>query len=357
MSNSGALTVARMAVRPYRRQYSRAERFAGHALAGAALASGVRRVYDTAKAIKSAVSGLGNGAKPPGTKVYKTKKVKAKRKPKTKGQKLAKQVRHLQKQVNANTSILKYKARSFGTVKAAANQCAYASYPLSTSSLESVLQNLRYFDPSAPGTYKTVDFTAGTQSKSVEVQFYSKIDIRNNYKVPVIVDVYCVTAKQDTSIAPDAAVTNGLTDLGISSPSTEVQCFPTESPQFQDLWKIAKHSQIELQPNLATTLKWSCDPFSYDPSVVDSHNLTFQKEMRSMCWLIRVMGVMAHDSSVTTEIGQAPCGVDVMNNRIFTIKYPGGADFEYMIVTNSATTFTNGANVSMPTITQTQYGL
>jgi len=189
------------------------------------------------------------------------------------------------------------------------------------------------------------------------MSLYSRIDVRNNYKVPVVVDIYCVTAKQDTNIAPTTSVTNGLTDLGISSPSTDIQCFPTESPQFQDLWKIVKHSQVELQPNLETTLKWSCDPFSYDPSIVDSHNQTFQKEMRSMAWFIRVMGVLAHDSSVTTDIGQAPAGVDVMNTRIFTIKYPGGADFEYMITTNGAAGFTNGANVSMQTITQTQYAL
>jgi len=333
---------------------TRYDKYAGHALAGLALASGARRAYS---AVKSAVSGLGTGAKPPGTKVYKAKKVKAKRKPKTKGQKLAKQVRHLQKQVNANTSTLKYKSKVFGSVKASANQCAYIAYSITTSSLETVLQNLRYFDPSAPGTYKTVDFTTGTQSKSVEAQFYSKIELRNNYKVPVIVDVYCVVPKQDTNITPDTAVSNGLTDLGISSASTEVQCFPTESPQFRDLYKIVKHSQVELQPNLAETFSWSSDRFDYDPSIVDSHNQTFQKEMRSQSWLIRVMGIVAHDSSVLTEISQAPCGVDFVVNRHYTIKYPGGADFEYMIVSTNGAAFTNGANVSMPTVSQIQYGL
>jgi len=73
--------VASQAVVPFRggvgrslARASRGEKLARHAAAGAALAYGARRIYDVARKATSSLSGLGTGAKPAGTKVYKTKR-------------------------------------------------------------------------------------------------------------------------------------------------------------------------------------------------------------------------------------------------------------------------------------------
>lgn len=303
-----------------------------------------RNVYGSYKSNRSTISG--------GKSVYVRKKQRFVR-PKNK---LKRAVRELQHQARANEGELVYRERQVGrNITDAVNECSLESVSGSSLvKLETVVANLRYFNPAIPGTYTTVDFTSGTQSKSVRIKMYSKLNVRNNYHVACKVDVYLCVPKNDNSISTTQAITNGYADIGGVDIDSSLM-WPTDSPQFVQLWKIAKHKSIHLKGGSECNLSFSKGYFDYDPSVYDSHNETYQKAYGSHQYLIRVSGVMAHDSVVATEEGFSKAGIDYSVVTTYTARYAAGADIKYIIINDSADTFTNTPNVTQLDTQQETY--
>jgi len=278
-------------------------------------------------------------------------------KPKPKN-KLKKAVRELQHQVRANEGELVYRERQVQRIVTdAVNECELAALSGSSiTKLETVIANLRYFNPATPGTYTTVDFTSGTQSKSIRIKMYSKLNIRNNYVVPAKVDIYVCTPKQDTTITTVAAVTAGYVDIGGVDIDSSLM-YPSDSPSFTQLWKIVKHTHFTLKPGGERSASFSKPYFDYDPSLVDLHADTYQKHYGSHQYLIRITGVLAHDSVVATEEGFSKAGVDASVVTTYTCRYAAGADIKYIIINDSADTFTNTPNVTQVDTQQETYAV
>lgn len=274
---------------------------------------------------------------------------------------LQKQLTSLQKKVANNEGHLIYKNRqSDRNVSTAINECNYLNVSAFDRTLiETVIANLRYFNPAVPATFTTVDFTSGTQYKSLQIKAYSKITLRNNYQVPVKVSLYLVIPRKDTSIASKTSIENGLTDIGLTNGQLDPLVYPSDSPHFNDLWKIVKKKQIILQPSQQCYMNNSKVPwFSYDPSYSDSHSLTYQSRWFAHQYLIRVEGVIGHDSAVATEYGVLQAGVDAMTDTIVQVRYSAGADIKYMITADdSAAAFTNGPQITVLQNEQANFGL
>lgn len=274
---------------------------------------------------------------------------------------VSKAVAELQRKVANNEGHLIYKNRqSDRNVSTAINQCNYINVSAFDRTLiETVIANLRYFNPALPGTFTTVDFTSGTQYKSVQIKAYSKISLRNNYQVPVKICLYLVKPRKDTSIASKTAVENGLDDIGLTNGELNPLVYPSDSPHFNDLWQIVSRKQLVLQPGQQCKMNNSAVPwFSYDPSYSDSHSLTYQSKWFAHQYLIRVEGVIGHDSAVATEYGVLQAGVDSVQDTIVQVRYPAGADIKYMITADdSAAAFTNGPQVTVLQNEQANFGL
>lgn len=232
--------------------------------------------------------------------------------------------------------------RQLSSVNQKAHGGAIAS---STAVLETVLSELRYYDPSAPSALVQASGATGSYQKEFYFEkVYSKITIRNNYQLPVDVSLYACVPKVDTSITPNTAFTNGLADIG-NPTSTCPLLYPTDSEQFNDLWKIDKSKKKSLKPGEQISLAWSGKSFQYDPSFVDSHALSYQKKYSSLVWHFTNSGVLAHDSSFD-EQGLAQSGIDVIVDTTFIVKYAAGADIKYLVCTDNSDTFSNGALAS-----------
>lgn len=269
--------------------------------------------------------------------VIKSKKVNVK--------KLEKAVKTIQSRVNTSLSTYINRVNGAGRIVSAANQNTLTSFVFGNlTHLEGHIDNLKYFNPSAPGTLITADLTGATYSQDIRMNIHGKIEFRNNYIVPCDIAVYLCTVKQDTNINPSTAVTNGLADVG-NPDSTSPFVWPTDSPQLTDLWKIESTKKIRLEPGQGFTTSHNSGWFDYDTSLADSHALAHQKGYKCFAWLFRIQGVIGHDDTSTTLFGLLPGGVDYTWTRTGKVQYnSGGADITNIEVVSAYSTIT-GAHV------------
>lgn len=259
--------------------------------------------------------------------------------------KLAKQVRDLSKKVNNGQGILTYYARDAAAVIATANTQSYSTVAsVGVGQLETALAELRFFNPSAPGTLIQGSGASGTYSRKYMFDVYGKLHVRNNYQVPCIVTIYTCVVKDDTSITPTVAFTQGLVDVGNPSNTSQL-LYLTHSPQFNQLWKIASTKRLILQAGQELDMTHSTGKFQYDPALTDSHADDFQAKNKAFAFVVRVDGVLAHDSSAA-QYGFSAGGVDCVWTFKYTIRYEAGVDISYIVVADAVDSFTNGALVS-----------
>lgn len=264
--------------------------------------------------------------------------------------KLAKAVHKLRIATESDQGVLTYRWRQTYRCLASVNSSSHTNVPVSLNGvLETILAQLRYYNPSVPGTLTQADGASGTFMKDFTFdKIYTSLICRNNYQVPAKVRVYLCKVKDDTSIEPTSAFSNGLADIGNPS-STSPLVYLTDSPQFTDLWKIENSEIAQLQPGEEMKMTYSIPTFQYDPSLVDSHNQAYQTRYHGCVIVVRVEGVLGHDTSVDQQ-GSLAAGVDIQLDRTFVVKYSAGADIEYLVVNDESDTFTNGGVTSQKPI-------
>lgn len=282
-----------------------------------------------------------------------------KKKPYRKQKNLKNQVKELSRLVKSEQAVHIHRKRACYNQGVAQNAIYFVSSSAmagnSVSNLEEAIANLKYYNPSVPGTLTTAAGATGTFSKEFYFKrSYHKMVVRNNYQVPVSVTLYSLRNKADTSIDPNTAYTNGLTDVGGIS-STSLLAYPTDSLQFQDLYKIDNSTNKVLQPGEQAQIICSNKPFMYDPSLPDSHGLSFIKQYECHVFGIRIEGTLGHDSTVTTEQGFLPCAVDFYIESVYEIHYDAGAGLKQITVDQAGCdNFTNGGVVSNKPVSDNQ---
>nr|WAE43937.1 MAG: capsid protein [Cressdnaviricota sp.] len=264
--------------------------------------------------------------------------------------KLVKQVKELNRQSKADEATMTYRVRTTGRILSAVNQQTFDEITaVSVTSLETVLAVLKYYDPAVPGTLVTADGAVGTYSK--EFMFsrqYCRAVIRNNYQSPVRLSVYLQSVKEDTSIPPSTAYSNGLLDVGGIS-ATSPLSFVSDSRQYRDLWHIVSSKKVELQPGEEYVCTYSTKPFVYDPSLVDSHPDAHQHRYKAYAISARVEGIIGHDT-VADQQGILQGGVDWCCDRTWVVTYNAGINLEYHVNSDQSDAFTTGPVASQKPI-------
>lgn len=215
---------------------------------------------------------------------------------------------------------------------------------------ENALSNLTYYDPTTPTTLVTASGAVGTYSKTFNIKdVYTKIIIRNNYQVPAMVRVYGCIPKEDTSISPSTAYTSGLADM--NNPNAENPLMHvTDSNIFNNLWRIDKSMKKLLNSGRQFTMKKYLGDYTYDPSLVDDHALTYQSKYKGYAWFVQVCGAIGHDGdALNDEQGILDCGIDMYVDTVVHVCYDAGKKMKtYVIDDDSATFTTNGVVSNMP---------
>ena len=270
---------------------------------------------------------------------------------------IKKDIRNLKRQQNSNQATYIKKFRSFdAAVTANENESIMNGLSMnSVTILQGVIDSVKYFDPATPATLITVDLTSPTFQNQVRfTKSYCKILARNNYVVPARVTLYVCKIKKDSNIIPSLAISNGIADMS-NAAVTSPLIYPSDSHEFRDLWSIVKSKRVVLLPGEECSISHSFPAFKYDVALSDSHGLSFQTYFHGSYLLVRVEGVPAHGS--TSGVTQSKAGVDIEYQRHHTVKYPGGADIEYLEVSDNRTSITGTIQVSQLDTEQATYGL
>lgn len=267
-------------------------------------------------------------------------------------------VKSLEQRQRDTMSLLIYKYDVKDTLKPSVGSATYGYQDaVGTTSIELAIAQCRYFDPSNPGTLVTGSLASPTYFQNILISAKSQMIIKNNYQVPCVVTYGVAYPKKDTSITPNLARTNGLTDVGNPDSSSTLISY-RDSPQFNDLWRVKLVNKL-LKPGQQIIVKHRCKQFAYDPSLQDSHNQTYQRNTKSSVFIYRCQGVLGHDTTVTSEQGMLPAGIDVYVSTNYYITYnSGGASIRTVVLNeNASQSFTNGGVVSQMVVDNQSYSL
>lgn len=260
----------------------------------------------------------------------------------------------------ADVGLHTHRRRRASRLLSAVNEQAVDNYALnSVTILEEVIAQLRYYNPSAPSALVTADGATGTYQKEfLFTQSYAELTCANNYQIPTKVRIYWCAPKEDTSINPATAWSSGLTDVSAALATTDPLVYPTDAPLFNDLWKIERVDKGLIKPGDVMISRYSCKgKFSYDPSVVDSHNLSYQRKYKGVVVLLVVEGVVGHDPTAN-QVGILQSGIDTIFNTVHRVKYSAGADIKFVYTDDTSDSFTNTPVVSsMPIADNISYSV
>lgn len=261
--------------------------------------------------------------------------------------KVKQQIRELKRLTESDMGTHIQRRRQTGALSASVNSKSTGSADVvSLSIIEGVIAQLRYYNPSAPTALVTADGASGTYQKEFLFNsMYHKINVVNNYQVPAKVKLYLVRSKMDTSISASTSYTNGLADVG-NPTATSTLVHLTDSTQFTDLYNIVGYKSTTLIPGENFIFTHSDKSFQYDPSLSDSHALTYQKRFKDLQFVLVVQGVLGHDT-IANEQTTLQASVDYSICSTFTVRYSAGADIKFIYIDDTGdASFTNGGVVS-----------
>jgi len=282
----------------------------------------------------------------------KGKSVKPVRKKKTFRSKTAKKmntcekaIKELRQSEKASLGIMKYRNRVVqNRLLCGINaQNALDINPIGTFSVEGVLTNLKFYDPSNPGTLITASGSAGTYQRNVLIKsISSKVLLRNNYQSDVKITMYHCKVKDDTNQLPKGAWNYAIADGGNAGTINALSQYPTDYNLVNDLWKLKVLTKTTLSPGQSVECAYQTDSFEYDSSTVDTHPLSYQNEYNASSCLVVVEGTVSHDTSLDQQ-GLCEAGVDISYQNTYVVSYNAGININYIHVDNSGVnTPTNG---------------
>lgn len=236
---------------------------------------------------------------------------------------LNKRVAKVSRQVNNSICVKVYRERiSTAVIIAGNNEGVFDSIPLGHKELiERALVSLKFFDPMAPSVPTTADGNSGTFQRTFQFDSKFRAVVKNSSTVPVHVSLWWCLPKTQTSISPQVAWEEGLTDKNLLFNVTMI--YPSDSKIFRNTWRIVKSVQRIMQPGADTQMFYR-GKFNYDPSVEDVHGKTFYPQYSGLCLLVRLEGVVMHDSAIPTLVAAGRGAVDILTDTQHTVSYDGG---------------------------------
>lgn len=262
---------------------------------------------------------------------------------------LSKRVASLSKSVKSDQAYHTHKWVNTYSQTSSVGQCSHVEYTMPVSSIETLIANLRYYNPSVPGTLTTANPSTGTYSRQVHVKNINhSIELFNNYQVPAFVRAYLVKPKGDTGIAPLTYYANGITDQVITGGNaTTERLYLTDINVFKEQFSCKLLKAKYMPPGSYMSVSYNTGEFDYDPALYDEHTLAYQAKYKNHAIIIRIQGFVGHDSVVTTEHNMLACGVDVQQSFVAKIVYDAGVNLDDIYVTDSRdSAFTNGGLIS-----------
>lgn len=247
----------------------------------------------------------------------------------------------LEKAMEASTSRHVKRHRETSRLIASAGGHAWGNWLNTVANLEAAIDDLKFFDPSNPGTKIAVDFTAGTVDKSVNVSERQSLLCRNNYGTPLRIEIWELNVKQNNSTAPTTLTTSGLSDNSNTLTQNHVLSKIGDYTDLNTLWYVKRLKKATLQPGEEIVVKRFVKGYKYSPNKTDAVTGTYTREAHNGGFLVRIIGCIGHDTAAN-EQNVLGCGIDVDYRHNYHITYDsGGGDFRFLELIDLGPSFTN----------------
>lgn len=279
------------------------------------------------------------------------KRAKRKRSMKCTVKKLCKWVKH-------HTAVHEHRMRESAAIQSAHKACNLGCYSLggTVANIQSALAELKFWRAS-DNTVVKVDQNVGGFQRDFNISVYRRCHVQNNYHVPCYLEVYSCTPKTDTDIDPLTAYNNGIDDQNLGAAGDQVQPLVRfrDSEELGLLWTCKKVGAKRLNPGQYMTAKSYTKEFRYSPNLEDDQKDIFQKRFAGHCWVVRIVGVLSHDSVTPTQ-GISQAGADLLFDAEYRIRYDGGKDMHNISISDNSDATVNNAIVSnQPLAAQQRY--
>lgn len=218
---------------------------------------------------------------------------------------------------------------------------------------KTVVAQLRYYNATSPTTLTVADSGAATYQREFYFKSsYSRITLRNNYRVPCMATVYECRPRADTDIDPNTAMSQGLADLSnVSNNSALIH--PSDSIALTDLWRVKRRKRVLLDAGKQCSVSMVAKSYQFDPSLFQLHDLKYMTRFNAGTWLVIIQGAPAHGTTTDVQ-GITQSGVDVMVDNTYRVKYPAGADIQFVFITDNSDAFSSAAVVTNKPISSNQ---
>lgn len=216
------------------------------------------------------------------------------------------------------------------------NDVTYHTHQLGTAAnwIEASMNKLRYFDPASPATLVTADASTGLYSRQITINnISSTTKYVNNSLTSIVVTIYECKVREDTGILPTNAMTNGIADQFVPPVTLNSHgIYPSDINQLNELWTVKKKGERTLKPGDSYTTYNNTGKFTFDPSVLDSHTLNYQKQWKSATDLIRLEGIVGHD--LTQDVGTENGTLDYVQQVTTSFTYDAGTSLKDYSILN-----------------------
>lgn len=255
---------------------------------------------------------------------------------------IKKAIKELRYSENASLGQMTYRDLVVGRILSFNNKQKVSNQAGSTTtSMESTLAFLKFFDPNNGETLLTADGGAGTYQREYRFKSVtSNILLRNNYQSDAKLKVYLCKPKIDSSTSPGAAWTNGIVDNGNVTDKDDLNQFASDYDVFRDIWSAKLLGKFTLSPGQSTSVSHTEKDIIFDPATIDGISETYQKAMKSFTFLVVLEGTLSHDT-ISDQQGIAAAGVDYIKKTTYVVSYDAGANISYVHLASSLDTPSN----------------
>lgn len=256
---------------------------------------------------------------------------------------LKRHYKELKQIADASLGTLKYRFHDFYKMESLIGETNYAFQTVNNvGGIEAALQILKYYDIQDPSTLDTVSALVGVYSK----KFFFKmnklsITLRCNYNQPAYVIVYKCLCVGDTAQTPIDFLTAQAGDVS-NVTANSIGIFPEDIPALKTVWKLRRIFDGIIGAGEQKSFLYNAGSYTYDPSITDTHNLSYQVGNKSGGFLVRTYGVISHDSAVADELAFDIAKLDVMAYLEHTVEYDAGANITHINYLENSSLPTNG---------------
>jgi len=250
------------------------------------------------------------------------------------------------KVVDATTGKKTARLISLSTLTSAFGQCKFGTVAYVQTDVRDFIDSIQFVDKAGDPSVRTFyNGNVGVYQR----EFYfpdgvsSKYTMRNLNQQDVLLRAYIVVPKEATAFTPEAAFIQGLPFV-TNTPSAELHpgVYLTDSPLFNELYKIVATKKTVLAPGQECTMRYTSPPFTYDPKIFDALTTETQvnPEWGAHFLIKQIQGRMVFSNLNVGLFAIGPAQIYTQHTVVQKMTYDAGGAIEQLDLPNvSQSTF------------------